>query len=361
MTLERIQKILSNAGVASRREAEELMLAGRVAVNGQVVTTLGSRADPEVDEITVDGVPVNLGRYRYFALNKPRGIVTTTSDEQGRDTVLDLVPIGDVQLHPVGRLDMDSEGLLIITNDGHLTNLLTHPRYEIEKEYLVGIDRQLSETDIRRIVRGVESEGERLRATSARIAMPPTSESDDGEPEAPAWVLITLREGKNREIRRMMEALGREVRLLRRIRIGPLHLGDLQTGSFRELTETEVQALYAAAKQRAEQEAAKTTPAAPLSGPKGKAGKAQPKSGAAPRTAPAKPPQGQRASERRIGTADKPGANASGSRSRVSPPQGPTALRRGASSKPGAAPQSKGAGRRAAGAGRSAARRKRRT
>src|SRR5690606_42127739 len=127
---------------------------------------------------------------------------------------------------------------------------VTHARDESENLYLVGSERQLCETESRCFVRGVGSEGVRRRATSARIAMPPTSESDDGEPEAPAWVLIGLREGKNREIRRMMEALGREVRLLRRIRIGPLHLGDLRTGSFRELTETEVQALYAAAKQR---------------------------------------------------------------------------------------------------------------
>ena len=319
MALERIQKILSNAGVASRREAEELLVAGRIAVNGEVITTLGSRADPEVDEITVDGVPVNLGRYRYFALNKPRGIVATASDERGRPTVVDLVPIGDIQLHPVGRLDMDSEGLIILTNDGHLTNLLTHPRYEVDKEYLVGLDAPLSPTDLRRIVRGIESEGERLRATSAQTVLPPSPGPGEPEPEAQAWVLLTLREGKNREIRRMMEALGREVKVLRRIRIGPLHLGNLQSGSFRELAESEVQALYAAAKQRAEQESAKAAATAPSS----------PQAPKSPRTAAraAPPKAAPAASAKRAGAGGKP-PKPGAARSRVSPPQGPTALGR---------------------------------
>lgn len=246
MTVERLQKILSNAGVASRRVAEEMILAGRVAVNGTVMDTLGARADPEVDEITVDGVPVIRTRYRYFMLNKPRGFITTASDEMGRETVLDLVPIGDVLLHPVGRLDRETEGLLVITNDGHLTDLLTHPRNEVEKEYLVGIDAPLAERDLQRLVRGVESDGERLRAVSARAAAPP-ERAGEGEGEtASAWLLLVLREGRKREIRRMMEALGRRVVLLRRIRVGSLRLGTLGSGAFRELTEEEVAALYGA-------------------------------------------------------------------------------------------------------------------
>ena len=245
MTEERLQKILSNAGVSSRRVAEELILAGRVSVNGMVVNTLGGRADTEVDEVTVDGVPVARERYRYFALNKPSGFITTARDEMDRDTVLDLVPIGDVQLHPVGRLDRDSEGLLILTNDGHLTDLLTHPRYEVEKEYLAGVDSMLSRRDFERLVRGIESEGERLRATSAQPVAPP---QDDESPGAAAWLAVRLKEGRNREIRRMLEALGRRVLVLRRIRVGPLHLGDLGSGAFRELNEEEVTALYAAGK-----------------------------------------------------------------------------------------------------------------
>lgn len=243
MPPERLQKILSNSGVASRRVAEEMILAGRVAVNGVVQSTLGARADPDVDEVMVDGVPVLKGRYRYFVLHKPAGFVTTARDEQGRETVLDLVPIGDIQLHPVGRLDMDSEGLLILTNDGHLTDLITHPKYQVDKEYLVGLDAVPSKRDMERLVRGVEEGGERLRASAARPAAAPADEEVAG---VPAWLLITLREGKNREIRRMLSAIGREVLVLRRLRIGPLHLGNLGSGAFREMTPEEVDALYAA-------------------------------------------------------------------------------------------------------------------
>lgn len=248
MAVERLQKILSNAGVASRRVAEGMVSAGRVAVNGVVQDTLGARADPDTDEITVDGVPVLRARYRYFALNKPRGFVSSARDELGRDTALDLVPIGDIQLHTVGRLDRDSEGLLIVTNDGHLTDLLTHPRYGVEKEYLVAIDAPLANADIARLVRGVDCEGERLRAASARFAAPPAGSSED-VPEAGGWLLVTLREGRNREVRRMLASLGRDVVLLRRVRIGPLALGYLGSGAFREITDAEVQQLYAAAKQ----------------------------------------------------------------------------------------------------------------
>lgn len=253
MAVERLQKILSNAGVASRRHAEELILAGRVSVNGVVADTLGARADPERDEVMVDGVPVLKGRYRYFALNKPQGFITTVSDEQDRETVLDLVPIGDIQLHPVGRLDRDSEGLLILTNDGHLTDLLTHPRYEVEKEYLVALDGMPSKRDMERLVRGIEHDGERLRAMSVQAAAAPAARIGDEPVAANAWLLVTLREGKNREVRRMMMAIGRKVLLLRRIRIGPLHLGTLGVGSFREMTPEEIDGLYQAGSAAREQ------------------------------------------------------------------------------------------------------------
>ncbi len=244
MAEERLQKIISNAGVASRRVAEEMILARRVAVNGVIQETLGARADPDIDEITVDGVPVVKGRYRYFALHKPPGFVTTARDEEGRDTVVDLVPIAGLALHPVGRLDMDSEGLVILTNDGHLTDLLTHPRYQVEKEYLVGLDSMPAKRDMERLVRGIEDAGDRLRASSVSPAAPPAEAEETG---ANAWLAIGLREGKNREIRRMMAALGRKVVLLRRVRIGPLALGSLGSGAFREITEEEVDALYIAA------------------------------------------------------------------------------------------------------------------
>ncbi len=249
MTIERLQKILSNAGVASRRVAEDLIVAGRVAVNGNVVNTLGARADTDTDEVTVDGVPVLRERYRYFMLNKPAGFITTAHDEMDRETVLDLVPIGDIQLHPVGRLDRESEGLVLLTNDGHLTDLLTHPRYEIDKEYLVGLDSMPSQRDLQRLVRGIESEGERLRASAVHPASAPEPGPGDEPAAAASWLVLVLREGRNREIRRMMEALGRHVLLLRRIRVGPLHLGTLGSGAFRELTDEEVEAVYSAGKQ----------------------------------------------------------------------------------------------------------------
>ena len=242
MPAERLQKILSHAGVSSRRAAEELILAGRVAVNGVVVRELGSRADPDTDEVLVDGVPVVRVRYRYLALNKPTGVVSTVRDTHGRRTVVDFVPEAEtLQLHPIGRLDLDSEGLLLLTNDGHLTALLTHPRHEVEKEYLVRIDRPLSRQDRERAVRGIQSGGERLRAQSLRAVSPPGT---DGE----AWLQVVLKEGKKRQIRRMMEALGRQVVALRRVRIGPVHLGQLAPGETRDLKESEVAALYAAAK-----------------------------------------------------------------------------------------------------------------
>lgn len=246
MVIERLQKILSNAGIASRRVAEEMILDGRVAVNGTVVVELGARADLESDEVMVDGVPVDRSRYRYILLNKPAGIITTASDEQGRETVLDLVPIGDVKLHPVGRLDAESEGLLLLTNDGNLTQLLIHPKHEVEKQYLVGLDAPLSRADQARLVRGVMHDGERLRALSVMEAMPPVAEFEESLPAA-AWVLLTLGEGKKREIRRMMTVAGKRVLLLRRVRVGPLALGTLGRGAFRELTDAEVAALYAAA------------------------------------------------------------------------------------------------------------------
>ena len=331
MAVERLQKILSNAGVSSRRVAEELILTGRVAVNGEVMKTLGARADLASDEVTVDGVPVVKESYRYFVLNKPSGFITTARDEMDREIVLDLVPIGDIQLHPVGRLDRDSEGLLILTNDGHLTDLLTHPRYEVEKEYLVGIDSMPSQRDLERLVRGIESEGERLRAAAVRPAVAPGSAQGQDSQGAASWLVITLKEGRNREIRRMVEALGRQVLLLRRIRLGPLLLGDLGSGAFRELTPEEIDALYAAGK-RAETAVQAPTPIrssrfAPKSpGPPRPAG-APIRSGAIkaagppPRSRPAVspvPPTSRDAAPARPGSA-KP----SGPRSRIAPPFAP--------------------------------------
>ncbi len=245
MAVERLQKILSNAGVASRRSAEAMIAAGRVAVNGEVRSAPGSRADPERDEITLDGEPVRRDRYRYVALHKPAGTLSTARDDRGRPTVLDLVPAEGPALHPVGRLDQASEGLILLTNDGALTDLLTHPRHEVRKEYLVAIDQPLGKRGRERLTRGVRHEGERLKADAVRAASP-------GGPDAPAdprWLLIALHGGRKREIRRMLAVVGRRVTALRRVRIGPLALGGLAAGESRELAPAEVDALYAAARR----------------------------------------------------------------------------------------------------------------
>jgi len=244
MASERLQKILSNAGIASRRVAEQMILDGRVAVNGQVQRELGSRADIESDEIVVDGVPVRRDRYRYFMVNKPRGVLTAARDDRGRKTVVDLLPPGGPHLHPVGRLDLESEGLVLLTNDGGLTDLLTHPRNEVEKEYLVELDYALADKDLERLVRGIDSEGERLKASAARRTLPPITPA----PESPGtWLTITLKEGRKREIRRMMAALGRRVITLRRVRTASLSLGALEPGDARPLDDAEVVSLYQAA------------------------------------------------------------------------------------------------------------------
>ena len=257
MVVERLQKILSNAGVASRRAAEAMIVEGRVSVNGKTLDTLGARADPDKDEITVDGVPVSRERYRYVALHKPTGVLSAVRDDRGRPTVTSLVDIPEATLRPVGRLDLESEGLILLTNDGALTELLTHPRHEVSKEYLVAIDQPLGKRGRERLVRGVRHEGERLKADSVQVVSP------SGSPDHPdaRWLLVTLHGGRKREIRRMLSVVGRRVVTLRRIRIGPLALGTLEQGEHRELTPEEVEALYGAAKRAEARERGSMAPA----------------------------------------------------------------------------------------------------
>jgi 23S rRNA pseudouridine2605 synthase len=238
---ERLQKLISNAGVASRRAAEEMILAGRVQVNGKVVTTLGARADIEADVVLVDDVPIARQNYRYLMLNKPPGVLSTASDDRGRKVVIDLVADGQ-GLHPVGRLDLDSRGLILLTNDGQLTNLLTHPKHEVEKEYLVKVDRPLNQRERERCRRGIEDDGELLRAAEISTVLP----AGDSSPEG-TWLSIVLKQGHKREIRRMLQALGRHVLDLQRVRIGPLGLANLEEGAYRALNDKEVRALYTAA------------------------------------------------------------------------------------------------------------------
>jgi 23S rRNA pseudouridine2605 synthase len=228
----RLQKLLAQAGVASRREAERLISQGRVSVNGAVVTQLGSQAAEDA-VIEVDGRRI-IGReaYEYYVLNKPVGVLSTVRDPQGRPTVRRLLPEVKTRVYPVGRLDADSEGLLLLTNDGELAHRLTHPRYGVEKEYVVGLSQPPSKQELDRIRQGIQADGQTLRAREIRRTV-------DG-------ICVVLAEGKKREVRRMFEAVGLRVVRLRRVRLGPLRLGQLAPGTYRPLTRSEIQALTAA-------------------------------------------------------------------------------------------------------------------
>ena len=238
--LERLQKILSQAGVASRRRAEEMITAGRVMVNGQVVTTLGSKADPARDHIRVDGKLLHgAERHRYFVLNKPRGYVTTVSDPEGRPTVMDFVAKASERLYPVGRLDYQSEGLLLMTNDGELANLLTKAGSGVEKTYLVKVAGQPSEQELERLGSGVTIE--RAEEGSGRVRTAPARVRQVRVGDNP-WFEVVLIEGRNRELRKMFAAVGHFVEKIRRVSYGPLVL-DVEPGKLRELTPDEVNAL----------------------------------------------------------------------------------------------------------------------
>lgn len=229
---ERLQKILAARGICSRRKAEEMIQAGRVCVNGKT-STLGQTADPEVDVILLDGEPIPSGNELvYIMLHKPRGYVTTLSDEKGRPNVIQLVQCG-VRVYPVGRLDMDSEGLLLLTNDGELANRLMHPSSEVKKIYevwVIGYRNGCEKLLARRIV----LDGRKISVPTVRLL---SSQEDQ------AHFQITIHEGRNRQVRRMCQAAGMRVTRLRRIAEGKLSLGDLNKGSWRFLTASEVEEL----------------------------------------------------------------------------------------------------------------------
>jgi 23S rRNA pseudouridine2605 synthase len=241
---ERLQKILAAAGVASRRHAEEMIVAGRVQVNGQVITTLGSKADPARDHIRVDGKLIHgAERLRYFVLNKPRGYVTTVSDPEGRPTVMEFFARMRERLYPVGRLDFQSEGLLLMTNDGELANQLTRAASGVEKVYLVKIAGQPGEEQIRALREGVRID--RGKPGEGRVDTAPAHVRQIRQGDNP-WFEVALIEGRNRELRKMFEEIGHHVEKIRRVGYGPLEL-DLEPGKMRELTPEEVQALRLAA------------------------------------------------------------------------------------------------------------------
>jgi pseudouridine synthase len=232
---ERLQKVMARAGVASRRHSEELITAGRVAVNGEVVTSLGTKVDPERDEIAVDGRVIATGvRKAYFALNKPPGYVTTMSDPQGRPTVVRFLPAEPPGLFAVGRLDMDTDGLLLLTNDGELADRLMHPRHHVPKTYRVVAAGQPTERELQHLREGVDLDDG--RTAPAEVDYVATGGNT-------TMLRLTIREGRKRQVRRMLSAIGHPVVSLRRTRFGPVELGDQPQGTVRPLTEGEVASL----------------------------------------------------------------------------------------------------------------------
>jgi 23S rRNA pseudouridine2605 synthase len=231
---ERLQKILSQAGLASRRTAEDLIRAGRVKVNGRVIQELGSRADPIRDRITIDGKAVRPDRLRYLAFHKPAGMVSTMHDPEGRPAIGEVVRGLRAHVFPVGRLDFDSSGLIVLTNDGELAQRLTHPRYGIEKVYRVKVRGLPEQEALGRLRRGVRLEDGPTRP--ARVEL-------EANLEKKARLRIAVREGRTRLVRRMCESIGHPVDRLARVAIGPLRLGTLRPGEVRDLTPDEVRAL----------------------------------------------------------------------------------------------------------------------
>jgi 23S rRNA pseudouridine2605 synthase len=251
---ERLQKIMAACGVASRRAAEEIILAGRVTVNGAVVRELGTKADLDADAILVDGKRLaHAGKPVYLLLNKPKGYVTTVSDPEGRPTVMDLLRDQKARVYPVGRLDYASEGLLLLTNDGELAARLMKAGSHIPKTYLVKVSGKVEEEKLARLRAGVTIEledGRKVKTSPAKIKLLDHRASREwrvpfGESENP-WYEVTLIEGRNRQIRRMFEKVGHRVEKIRRVRMGPLRL-DVRVGELRELRAQEVEQLKVAA------------------------------------------------------------------------------------------------------------------
>ena len=231
--MERLNKYLASCGAASRRGADKLIEEGRVKVNGKVVTELGTTVNPANDTVAVDGIKVRpVAEYSYIMLYKPKGCITTVSDEKGRKTVFDY--LGDVNiphLVPVGRLDYDTEGLLILTNDGDLTYSLTHPSHEVEKTYLVKVEGEMPEHKLAQLRKGVIVDGEKTNRSRVKLI-----EYKDGV----SRLRVTITEGRNRQIRKMFETVEREVVFLKRIAVGELKLGGLGRGAYRYLTDDEI-------------------------------------------------------------------------------------------------------------------------
>ena len=257
---ERLQRILADAGIASRRAAEQMIEEGRVSVNGDTITALPAWADPEKDRIEVDGRPIGKPRrqsHTYLLVNKPRGVICTNEDPQGRRTIVEMVP-HQQRLFCVGRLDADSTGLVLLTDDGDLAQHLTHPRYEVPKTYEVSIKGALTDEDVDRMKRGMYLADKSGDVVASHAESVRRLDSDRERTR----MLITLREGRNREIRRLLARLGHNVRRLQRVALGPLKLKGVAAGNWRALTRGEVQSLRktAAGAERQQKRAAKPAP-----------------------------------------------------------------------------------------------------
>ncbi|CAM4315095.1 ribosomal large subunit pseudouridine synthase B [Saccharibacillus endophyticus] len=236
MTMERLQKILAQAGVASRRKCEELILAGKVEVNGEVVTTLGTKADPDADEITVSGRAIKAQQKLYLMLNKPKGVITSATDPEGRKVVTDYIKGIKERVYPVGRLDYDSEGLLLLTNDGELAQLLTHPSHHVPKTYLATVEGIPHGDSLEKLRKGIQLE-------DGMTAPADLDYYDVDQAKKQATIRITIYEGKNRQVRRMFDAISHPVKRLKRIAMGNLYLQNLKRGLHRPLTKSEINEL----------------------------------------------------------------------------------------------------------------------
>jgi pseudouridine synthase len=236
----RLQKLISEAGIASRRAAEQLIADGRVTVNGATVRELGTRADPVADDVRVDGRRLPRPERRHILLHKPRGYVSTRADPQKRPTVIDLLERAKIRgyFYPVGRLDYDSDGLIILTNDGAFAERLMHPRYQLERAYEAGVRGVPDEKALTRLRRGIVLDGERTQPAAVTLLR-----VIQGKTVAHAVLEVVLTEGRNRQVRRMFEAVGHPVIRLTRVRIGSVRIGHMKPGDLRELTPKEIQAL----------------------------------------------------------------------------------------------------------------------
>ena len=231
----RLQKFIAECGIASRRNAEKIIEDGRVRVNGEIVDFMGCVIDPDCDVVEVDGRVIKAeGKKYYIMLHKPKNYVTTVSDDLGRPTVMELVRDINARIYPVGRLDFDTTGLLIMTNDGDFANILTHPKHDVNKTYIARIDRPLSEDELEKLQKGIDLDG---------VKTAPAKAENIKRPQKGYEVKITIHEGRNRQVRRMLDAVGVNVMSLKRISVGSLTLGNLPEGKWRRLSDAEINKL----------------------------------------------------------------------------------------------------------------------